>query len=174
MAGSSSLLFPDIRSVFMCKVCNTILTEGRKVCDSSEVLDLIAFLSVTKQVQKVVPIRYDVSPSLEGCVYIYLKCGVCTAKVGVLLICAVAEVAHLRNLYCLFKKSILCYSMKTKKLLEGSRFYFNAGNCVRHLEELEKTTFDTFRCIQQFADTVQLHIPLPLAEAELKKTKAVK
>ncbi|KAG8594935.1 hypothetical protein GDO81_001372 [Engystomops pustulosus] len=157
MAGPSMLEI-DLYSVFMCRKCNTILAEGGNACESNDVLDLIAFLAVSTDVEVEEGQRYDVSPDLQGCVYSYLRCGVCKAKVGLFLTCAVAEVSHLRKLFCIFRKSVLCYSLKTKNLLEGERFYFNAARCVAKLGQLEQDMFHTYSRIQDLANIVQLQL----------------
>ncbi|XP_056374201.1 protein Mis18-alpha-like isoform X1 [Hyla sarda] len=163
MAGPSRLTL-DMFSVFMCKDCKTILAEGRDACECNDMMDVIACISATKEVEVEETMRYDLSPDLQGCVYSHLKCKGCAANVGMILTCAVSEVAHLRRLFCFFKNSILCYSTKTKQLLEGNQFDFNIVHCVIQVEELQDEIVEISTRVHKMADLVRHHVPSSLPE----------
>ncbi|KAM4052357.1 protein Mis18-beta [Anomaloglossus baeobatrachus] len=149
-----SVFMVDASSVFMCKICNAILAEGRSACEYNKELNVIACLKATKTVIVDNEVKNNVNEGIKVCVFSFLKCKICVAALGMFLYSTAAEFAHLRDMFCFFANSIVCYSMKTKQMIEGNKIDVNVSQCTTQLRELKRELFATEQRIRHLVTRV--------------------
>ncbi|NXP69321.1 MS18B protein, partial [Chloropsis cyanopogon] len=64
--------------------------------------------------------------ALLGCAYYLLSCRSCGLAVGFILYSSGSDLAYLRDLFCFFKNSIICYLLGKQIIIEASKVNFPA------------------------------------------------
>uniref|UniRef100_A0A8C5IVK7 Mis18 domain-containing protein n=1 Tax=Junco hyemalis TaxID=40217 RepID=A0A8C5IVK7_JUNHY len=76
--------------------------------------------------------------ALLGCAYYLLFCRSCGLAVGFILHSSGSELAHLRDLFCFFKDSIMCYFLKNQMIIEASKVNFPAVTLKKHMQNMKE------------------------------------
>ncbi|KAF2980025.1 hypothetical protein EK904_009459 [Melospiza melodia maxima] len=76
--------------------------------------------------------------ALLGSAYYLLFCRSCGLAVGFILYSSGSELAHLRDLFCFFKDSIMCYFLKNQMILEASKVNFPAVTLKKRMQNTKE------------------------------------
>ncbi|NXR22292.1 MS18B protein, partial [Cinclus mexicanus] len=87
-------------------------------------VSLCFFTEVTGDVTWEDSLLIGLEGALLGCAYYLLTCRSCGLAVGFILHSSGSDLAYLRDLFCFFKDSIICYLVKKQRIIEASKVNF--------------------------------------------------
>ncbi|NWV40067.1 MS18B protein, partial [Grantiella picta] len=118
---------PEELAVFHCSCCWTVLGDSLQLCGQEPPgLDILICFKVTDDVTWEDSLLLGLEGALLGCAYYLLTCRSCGLAVGFILHSSASDLAHLRGLFCFFKKSIICYLLENQMIIEASKLEFPA------------------------------------------------
>ncbi|KAM5157800.1 protein Mis18-beta [Mantella aurantiaca] len=135
-------------SIFMCKTCHSVLSEGTALCGHNDDLAVIAFLRVTSDVNMSETTELAMQGNLQFCAYNRLSCKGCGTLIGFNLNSATRPYTHMRELFCLLKQHLLCYLIESKTTLEGTRLHFDFTEFTDSLRELKESLVDLYMRVE--------------------------
>ncbi|NXQ43429.1 MS18B protein, partial [Catharus fuscescens] len=112
-------------AVFHCRGCWTVLGDSLQLCGQEPPgLSVLICFKVTNDVTREDSLLVGLEGALLGCAYYLLSCRSCGLAVGFVLESSVSDLAYLRDLFCFFKDSIICYLLKNQRIVEASKVNF--------------------------------------------------
>ncbi|XP_040209274.1 protein Mis18-beta [Rana temporaria] len=129
----------EMYSLYQCKSCHSVLSEGMSLCGHNENLTVIAFLRVTSDVNMSDALEFGIDDDLEGCAFNHLTCKGCDTLIGFNLYSATRPYTHLRGLFCLLKQHLLCYLIESKTTIEGTQLQFDFTQFINGIRELKES-----------------------------------
>ncbi|XP_041316125.1 protein Mis18-beta isoform X4 [Pyrgilauda ruficollis] len=107
---------PEECAVFHCRSCWTVLGDSLQLCgqEPSELSILVCF-KVTSDVTWEDSLLIGLEGALLGC-----------------------DLAHLRDLFCFFKDSIMCYLLKNQMIIEASKVNFPAVTLKENMQKMKE------------------------------------
>ncbi|NXH38964.1 MS18B protein, partial [Dicaeum eximium] len=118
---------PEECAVFHCRNCWTVLGDSLQLCGQEPPgLSVLICFKVTSDVTWEDSPLVGLEGALLGCTYYLLCCRSCGLAVGFILHSSGSDLAYLRDLFCLFKNSIICYLLKNQMIIEASKVNFPA------------------------------------------------
>ncbi|NXV00304.1 MS18B protein, partial [Cettia cetti] len=110
---------PEDCAVFHCRGCWTVLGDSLQLCGQEPAgLSILICFS-----QCLLGSANTFSPFSA---YYLLSCRSCGLVVGFILYSSGSDLAYLRDLFCFFKDSIICYLLKNQMIIEASKVNFPA------------------------------------------------
>ncbi|XP_041316122.1 protein Mis18-beta isoform X2 [Pyrgilauda ruficollis] len=130
---------PEECAVFHCRSCWTVLGDSLQLCgqEPSELSILVCF-KVTSDVTWEDSLLIGLEGALLGCAYYLLLCRSCGLAVGFILYSSGSDLAHLRDLFCFFKDSIMCYLLKNQMIIEASKVNFPAVTLKENMQKMKE------------------------------------
>ncbi|NXB34214.1 MS18B protein, partial [Eulacestoma nigropectus] len=118
---------PEECAVFHCRGCWTVLGDSLQLCGQEPPgLSVLICFKVTSDVTWDDSLLVGLEGALLGCAYYLLSCRSCGLAVGFILYSSGSDLAYLRDLFCFFKDSIMCYLLKSQMIIEASKVNFPA------------------------------------------------
>ncbi|XP_052552257.1 protein Mis18-beta isoform X1 [Tympanuchus pallidicinctus] len=143
-------------AVFQCRGCWAVLGDSLHLCALEEQrLGLVVCLRVTSNVLCEEELMVGLEGALTGCAYNTLSCQSCGTVVGFVLYSAFRDLTHLRGFFCFFKKSIFCYLLKSKMIIEASKVKFPAVTLKDQIEKLKESLVMTHMRIELLMKKVE-------------------
>ncbi|NXC79228.1 MS18B protein, partial [Cercotrichas coryphoeus] len=68
--------------------------------------------------------------------YYLLSCRSCGLVVGFILYSSGSDLAYLRDSFCFFKDSIICYLLKSHRIIEASKVNFPPVTSKEHMQKV--------------------------------------
>ncbi|XP_037994908.1 protein Mis18-beta isoform X2 [Motacilla alba alba] len=107
---------PDECAVFHCRGCWTVLGDSLQLCGQEPPgLSVLVCFKVTSDVTWENSLLVGLEGALLGC-----------------------DLAHLRDLFCFFKDSIMCYLLKNQMIIEASKVNFPAVTLKKHMQNMKE------------------------------------
>ncbi|XP_041257737.1 protein Mis18-beta [Onychostruthus taczanowskii] len=130
---------PEECAVFHCRSCWTVLGDSLQLCgqEPPELSVLVCF-KVTSDVTWEDSLLIGLEGALLGCAYYLLLCRSCGLAVGFILYSSGSDLAHLRDLFCFFKDSIMCYLLKNQMIIEASKVNFPAVTLKENMQKMKE------------------------------------
>ncbi|XP_074048585.1 uncharacterized protein LOC141491505 [Macrotis lagotis] len=123
--------------LFHCQNCFSVLGDSVHLCrDETGPLDILIFSRITRKVILDKSLLVGIEGALLGSSRYPLFCQSCGLSVGFNLDSSYATFSDLKGLFCLFKKSIFCYLLKTKSIVSASEMEFPFKHLNDHISEL--------------------------------------
>ncbi|XP_037994907.1 protein Mis18-beta isoform X1 [Motacilla alba alba] len=130
---------PDECAVFHCRGCWTVLGDSLQLCGQEPPgLSVLVCFKVTSDVTWENSLLVGLEGALLGCAYYLLFCRCCGSSVGFILYSSGSDLAHLRDLFCFFKDSIMCYLLKNQMIIEASKVNFPAVTLKKHMQNMKE------------------------------------
>ncbi|NXO16056.1 MS18B protein, partial [Oriolus oriolus] len=139
---------PEECAVFHCRGCWTVLGDSLQLCGQEppglSVLVCFSQCLVGPAGAEDAPLprgerrppgwaHFSLSPFSA---YYLLSCRSCGLPVGFILYSSGSDLAHLRDLFCFFKNSIICYLLKSQMIIEASKVNFPAVTLKEQMEKV--------------------------------------
>ncbi|XP_006001616.1 protein Mis18-beta isoform X1 [Latimeria chalumnae] len=121
--------------VLQCETCKAVVGDTLAVCGEDKELVVLVCTKVTKDVM-MKDCLFGTEGNLEGCFYSPLHCNSCSTCLGFSLYSTPPQFAHLRELFCLYKKNIHCYSLKTRSVLPATDLNFDLSKISNSLKKI--------------------------------------
>ncbi|XP_057882497.1 protein Mis18-beta [Melospiza georgiana] len=130
---------PEECAVFHCRGCWTVLGDSLQLCGQEPPgLRVLICLKVTSDVTWEDSLLVGLEGALLGSAYYLLFCRSCGLAVGFILYSSGSELAHLRDLFCFFKDSIMCYFLKNQMIMEASKVNFPAVTLKKRMQNMKE------------------------------------
>ncbi|KAF4787960.1 Opa interacting protein 5 [Turdus rufiventris] len=134
---------PEECAVFHCRGCWTVLGDSLQLCGQEPPgLSVLICFKVTNDVRREDSLLVGLEGALLGCAYYLLSCRSCGLAVGFVLESSVRDLAYLRDLFCFFKDSIICYILKTQRIIEASKVNFPPVTLNEHMKKVKEKLVD--------------------------------
>ncbi|KAI1237897.1 hypothetical protein IHE44_0013989 [Lamprotornis superbus] len=113
---------PEECAVFHCRGCWTVLGDSLQLCGQEPpgLSVLICFSHA----------------------YYLLSCRSCGLAVGFILHSSGSDLAYLRDLFCFFKDSIICYLLKNQRIIEASKVNFPPVTLKEQMHKVKEKLVD--------------------------------
>ncbi|NXR93141.1 MS18B protein, partial [Hypocryptadius cinnamomeus] len=122
---------PEKCAVFHCRGCWTVLGDSLQLCGQEPPgLNVLVCFS-----QCLVGPAENTSLSPFSAYYL-LFCRSCGLSVGFVLYSSGSDLAHIRDLFCFFKDSIMCYLLKNQIIIEASKVNFPAVTLKNDMQKV--------------------------------------
>ncbi|KAM3671370.1 protein Mis18-beta [Ammospiza maritima maritima] len=130
---------PEECAVFHCRGCWTVLGDSLQLCGQEPPgLRVLICFKVTSDVTWEDSLLVGLEGALLGSAYYLLFCRSCGLAVGFILYSSGNELAHLRDLFCFFKDSIMCYFLKNQIIVEASKVNFPAVTLKKRMQNMKE------------------------------------
>ncbi|XP_014347251.1 protein Mis18-beta isoform X2 [Latimeria chalumnae] len=146
--------------VLQCETCKAVVGDTLAVCGEDKELVVLVCTKVTKDVM-MKDCLFGTEGNLEGCFYSPLHCNSCSTCLGFSLYSTPPQFAHLRELFCLYKKNIHCYSLKTRSVLPATDLNFDLSKISNSLKKFKN-------------QLLVVHMTLTAAEKKLEEISWMK
>ncbi|XP_068961877.1 protein Mis18-beta [Petaurus breviceps papuanus] len=125
--------------LFHCLDCFAVLGDSVHLCgEETPLLSVLVLSRITNNVFLDKSLLVGTKGALRGSTYYPLFCHSCGLSVGFRLYSTYATFSDLKDLYCLFKNSIVCYFLKTKSIVKASEVEFPTKSLNAQISKLEE------------------------------------
>ncbi|XP_056348081.1 protein Mis18-beta isoform X1 [Oenanthe melanoleuca] len=93
---------------------------------------------VTSDVTREDSLFFGLEGALLGCAYYLLSCRWCGLAVGFILYSSGSDLAYLRDSFCFFKENIICYLLKTHRIIEASEVNFPPVTSMEYMQKVKE------------------------------------
>ncbi|XP_016154397.1 PREDICTED: protein Mis18-beta, partial [Ficedula albicollis] len=130
---------PEECAVFCCRRCWTVLGDSLQLCGQEPPgLSVLICFKVTSDVTREDSLLFGLEGALLGCAYYLLSCRSCGFAVGFILYSSGSDLAYLRDSFCFFKENIICYLLKTHRIIEASKVNFPPVTSMEHMQKVKE------------------------------------
>ncbi|KAL2303551.1 hypothetical protein Nmel_008823 [Mimus melanotis] len=134
---------PEECAVFHCRGCWTVLGDSLQLCGQEPPgLSILICFKVTNDVVWEDSLLVGLEGALLGCAYYLLSCRSCGLAVGFILHSSGSDLAYLRDLFCFFKDSIICYLLKNQRIIEASKVNFPPVTLTEEMHKVKEKLVD--------------------------------
>ncbi|XP_021389128.2 protein Mis18-beta [Lonchura striata] len=134
---------PEECAVFHCRGCWTVLGDSLQLCGQEPPgLSVLICFRVTNDVTWEESLLVGLEGALLGCTYYLLFCRSCGSAVGFILYSSGSDLVYLRDLFCFFKDSIMCYLLKNQMIVEASKVNFPAVTLKENMQKVKEKLVD--------------------------------
>ncbi|NWH33347.1 MS18B protein, partial [Chloropsis hardwickii] len=126
---------PEECAVFHCRGCWTVLGDSLQLC-GQEPPGLSVLICFSQCLGAGSGGRAGNTSLSPFSAYYLLSCRSCGLAVGFILHSSGSDLAYLRDLFCFFKNSIICYLLKKQIIIEASKVNFPAVTLKKHLQKV--------------------------------------